>query len=61
MQLAIPVVPFAVESRAGVPKSDVQSAISWMLAAYAVGPLVASPFIGWMAGPSLSNPNFDDR
>ena len=43
-------VPFAVERRAGVAHSDAQTAISIMLAAYAGGPLVASPLIGWVAG-----------
>jgi hypothetical protein len=39
-----------VEERAGVPHDDIQSAISFMLAAYAAGPVIASPFIGWIAG-----------
>jgi hypothetical protein len=53
MQLIIPVIPFALEQRAQVDHDNVQTAISVMLAAYAAGPLVASPFIGWLAGTSL--------
>jgi hypothetical protein len=48
--LIIPVIPFAVEGRVGVAREDVQAAISVLLAAYAAGAIIASPFIGWIAG-----------
>jgi len=44
------VIPFAVEARASVNHDDAQTAISILLAAYAAGPILASPFIGWIAG-----------
>jgi acyl-coenzyme A synthetase/AMP-(fatty) acid ligase len=48
--LIIPVIPFAVEERVGVARQNAQSAISVLLAAYAAGAIIASPFIGWIAG-----------
>ena len=39
-----------MEEHAGVEQDNIQSAISFMLAAYAGGALIASPLIGWIAG-----------
>jgi MFS family permease len=47
--IVVPVIPFAISSRAGVPKSDVQYWVSVLLAVYGVAILVASPISGWYA------------
>ena len=56
--MIIPVIPFALENRIGISPEETQYAISVLLAAYAAGPIVASPFIGWIAGLSQFHPTF---
>jgi MFS family permease len=48
------VIPFAIQSRAGVPQSDVQSYVSILLACYGAALLVLSPVAGWYADRSSS-------
>lgn len=52
--IIVPVVPFALSSRAGVPESSVQSWVSVLLAVYGAALLVSSPLAGWYADRSLS-------
>lgn len=52
--LIVPVLPFALTSRAGIPESEVQTWISILLAVYGGALLVASPFAGWYADRSES-------
>ncbi|KAI9888535.1 MAG: hypothetical protein M1814_006835 [Vezdaea aestivalis] len=52
--LIVPVVPFAITSRAGVEPSQVQRWVSILLAVYGAGLLVASPIFGWMADHTKS-------
>ena len=46
----IPIIPFALESRVGIPHDSVQSSVSILLAVYAAGLIAASPIVGWAAG-----------
>jgi hypothetical protein len=46
----IPILPFALEGRAGVSSDKVQSSVSILLAVYAAGLIAASPVIGLAAG-----------
>ncbi|MCJ1439249.1 hypothetical protein MMC27_008641 [Xylographa pallens] len=48
----VPVVPFALSTRAGVPEDDVQHWVSVLLAVYGGALLIASPFCGWLADKS---------
>jgi len=50
----VPVIPFAISARAGVPESDVQRWVSVLLAVYGGALLVASPIAGWYADNSSS-------
>lgn len=50
----VPVIPFAIGARAGVPHSDVQRWVSVLLAVYGGALLVASPVAGWYADNSNS-------
>jgi MFS family permease len=50
----VPVIPFAIGERAGVPESDVQRWVSVLLAVYGGALLVASPIAGWYADNSSS-------
>jgi len=50
----VPVLPFALSTRAGVNESSVQKWISVLLAVYGAAMLVFSPFAGWYADRSAS-------
>ena len=52
--IIVPVLPFALSTRAGVPESSVQSWISILLACYGAALLVCSPLAGWYADRSSS-------
>jgi len=52
--IIVPVIPFALASRASVPQSSVQSYVSILLAVYGAALLVASPLAGWYADRSSS-------
>ncbi|RDL38980.1 MFS transporter-like protein [Venustampulla echinocandica] len=52
--IIVPVIPFALSARAGVPQSDVQRWVSVLLAVYGAGLLVGSPLAGWYADRSSS-------
>ncbi|KAI9643973.1 hypothetical protein NHQ30_007324 [Ciborinia camelliae] len=52
--IIVPVVPFSLSSRAGVPESSVQSWVSVLLAVYGAALLVGSPISGWYADHSSS-------
>ncbi|KAF7953110.1 hypothetical protein EAE96_006329 [Botrytis aclada] len=52
--IIVPVVPFSLTSRAGVPEHSVQSWISVLLAVYGAALLVGSPISGWYADHSSS-------
>lgn len=52
--IVVPVLPFALTSRAGVAPNDVQTWISILLAVYGAALLAASPFCGWFADRSSS-------
>jgi len=52
--IIVPVIPFALSSRAGVAQSSVQSWTSILLACYGAALLVCSPFAGWYADRSSS-------
>jgi MFS family permease len=50
----VPVLPFALSTRAGIDHSSVQSWNSILLAAYGAAMLIFSPFAGWFADRSAS-------
>jgi MFS family permease len=52
--IIVPVLPFALSLRAGVPESSVQSWIAVLLAVYGAALLVCSPLAGWYADRSSS-------
>ncbi|CZR53304.1 related to vesicular amine transporter [Phialocephala subalpina] len=52
--IIVPVIPFAIESRAGVKPSSVQSYVSVLLAVYGAALLVLSPVVGWYSDRSQS-------
>ena len=52
--LIVPVLPFALTERAGVPAEDVQHWISVLLAVYGAALLALSPICGWLADKSPS-------
>lgn len=52
--IIVPVVPFALTSRAGIPPDRVQTWISILLAVYGAALLVTSPLCGWLADRSSS-------
>ena len=47
--IIVPVIPFALSSRAGISPSDVQTWISVLLAVYGGALLVGAPICGWAA------------
>ncbi|RVX71654.1 hypothetical protein B0A52_03838 [Exophiala mesophila] len=47
--LIIPVLPFMLHDRLGVPKSNVQQHVSGLLSVYAVSTLIGSPVVGIIA------------
>lgn len=52
--IIVPVIPFALTERAGVPQSDIQYWVSILLAIYGAALLVTAPFCGWLADRSSS-------
>jgi MFS family permease len=52
--IIVPVIPFALTERAGVPESDIQYWISILLAIYGAALLVTAPVCGWLADRSSS-------
>lgn len=52
--IIVPVVPFALTQRAGVPESDIQYWVSVLLAVYGAALLATAPFCGWLADRSSS-------
>lgn len=52
--IIVPVVPFALTSRAGVPESRIQTWVSILLAVYGAALLVTAPVCGWLADRSTS-------
>lgn len=47
--LVVPVLPFMLQDKVGVPKDQVQSNVSALLAAYAAASVVTSPIAGILA------------
>lgn len=47
--LVVPILPFMLEDRVGVPKDRIQSNVSGLLAAYAAASVVTSPVAGILA------------
>lgn len=47
--LIVPVLPFMLQDRVGIPQDEVQSYVSGLLTAYAAASVVSSPFAGIMA------------
>jgi MFS family permease len=52
--MIVPVIPFALSSRAGVAQSSLQSWNSVLLASYGAALLVCAPIAGWYADRSSS-------
>ena len=52
--IIVPVIPFALTERAGIPESDIQYWISILLAIYGAALLVTAPVCGWLADRSSS-------
>jgi MFS family permease len=52
--IIVPVIPFALTERAGIPENDIQYWISILLAIYGAALLVTAPFCGWLADRSSS-------
>ncbi|KAH8687681.1 MFS transporter-like protein [Tricladium varicosporioides] len=52
--IIVPVIPFALSSRAGVQELDIQKYVSTLLAVYGAALLVGSPLAGWYADRSPS-------
>jgi MFS family permease len=52
--VVVPVIPFAIQNRAGVAADSVQSWVSVLLAVYGAALLVSSPICGWYADRSSS-------
>ncbi|RDW79861.1 MFS transporter-like protein [Coleophoma cylindrospora] len=52
--LVVPVLPFALTARAGVPEGEVQKWTSVFLSVYGAALAVASPTLGWLADRSTS-------
>lgn len=46
--LVVPVIPFALLNRVGVPEADVQHWVSVLLAVYAAALIVCPPIAGWL-------------
>ncbi|KAI5810523.1 major facilitator superfamily domain-containing protein [Pyronema omphalodes] len=47
--LVVPVFPFAIEVRAGIPHEDVQKWVSILLGAFGAGLFISAPIFGWIA------------
>ena len=47
--LVVPVLPFMLQDRVGIPPSESQPHVSGLLAAYAGSSVLFSPFAGWIA------------
>lgn len=47
--LVVPVLPFMLQDRVGIPEDQVQSYVSGLLTAYAAASVISSPFAGIMA------------
>lgn len=47
--LVVPILPYLLEDRIGVPRHQIQSHVSGLLAAYAGASVISSPFIGYLA------------
>ncbi|KAF2148916.1 MFS general substrate transporter [Myriangium duriaei CBS 260.36] len=47
--LVVPILPYMLEDRVGLPKGQVQSHVSGLLAAYAGASVLCSPFAGFLA------------
>ena len=47
--LVVPVFPFSLHDRQGVPQADVQHWLSVLLSVYGAGLLVAAPLFGWVS------------
>ncbi|KAI9818889.1 MAG: hypothetical protein M1827_007710 [Pycnora praestabilis] len=52
--IIVPVIPFALTDRVGVPQNQVQHWVSILLAVYGAALLAASPICGWLADRSAS-------
>ncbi|KAJ9632080.1 hypothetical protein H2203_000481 [Taxawa tesnikishii (nom. ined.)] len=52
--IIVPVLPFALNSRAGIAIDKTQTWVSILLAVYGAALLVSSPFFGWFADRSTS-------
>jgi MFS family permease len=52
--LIVPVIPFALTKRVGIPKDQAQHWVSVLLAVYGAGLLAASPLFGWFADRTAS-------
>jgi MFS family permease len=52
--IIVPVIPFALTQRAGVPEEDIQYWTSILLAIYGAALLVTAPVCGWLADRSSS-------
>ena len=50
----VPVLPFALVSRAKTDPADTQTWISILLAVYGAGLVIAAPFVGWLADKTKS-------
>lgn len=50
--LVVPVLPYALTPRFGIPSGQVQAKTSVLLAIYAAGLLVTCPIVGWCADAS---------
>ena len=47
--LIVPILPFMLRERVGLPEDEIQSHVSSLLAAYAAASVVGSPIAGWLA------------
>lgn len=52
--LIVPVVPFMLQDRIGIPRSEVQSNVSMLLAVYAGASVIFSPVAGFLADMASS-------
>ncbi|KAI9842561.1 MAG: hypothetical protein M1837_007074 [Sclerophora amabilis] len=52
--IIVPVIPFALTERVGVPQDQVQGWVSTLIAIYGAALLVGSPIFGWFADRSKS-------
>ena len=50
--IIVPVIPFALTERAGIPESDIQYWTSILLAIYGAALLVTAPVCGWPSTPA---------